>query len=70
MTSEAITWMQSGDRTTWVASASGAVLTVTRLSVDRWQPVVEWAGGDCDRGPIQPRRKAAQAWCMRQVKGR
>lgn len=57
------TWTRSSDRDVWVAEGPGRkLLTVTRLSVERWQPAVE-----DQRGPVCRTRLAAQAWAEREA---
>lgn len=60
-------WQRSPDRSTWVAAYHRARLVVTRLSLDRWQPVVERPGGERERGPVHPTRRQAQAWAERKA---
>ena len=62
------TWEQTGDRSTWCAAIPGRPddrLVVTRLGLDRWQPVVE--GPARLRGPVCKTRTKAQEWCEHRV---
>lgn len=60
-------WRQSPDRSTWVASSHGALLSVTRLSLDSWAPRVQWPSGETAASPNLRTRAAAQRWCERRA---
>ena len=69
---QAVTWERTAERSTWLAEAPGGmILTVTHLAAGGWRAIVcrpnaeRPAAGD--RGPVLPRRLAAQQWAERRT---
>jgi hypothetical protein len=61
-------WTRTSDRSVWRAYKNGLVLTVTRLTVDGWQAVVE-GPGVTERSSVVATRLKAQAWADNRAGG-
>jgi hypothetical protein len=61
-----LAWRQSPDLATYRAASGSAILTVTRLSLDRWQPAIDVPAGRLS-GPVCRTRMHAQRWAERQI---
>jgi hypothetical protein len=68
---QAAAWQRTADRSTWAADGpAGTVLAVSRVA-GGWRAIVARPGAERpaagDRGPVLPRRLAAQQWAERQA---
>jgi hypothetical protein len=68
---QAVTWQRTADRSTWAAGGpAGTMLAVSRVA-GGWRAIVARHGAGRlaagDRGPVLPRRLAAQQWAERRA---